>query len=59
MARACEFLMTSLKTRVFECSKNACLHVPDGEFFLTIGTWIGFFFLSLLRENYQILRIYL
>ena len=40
--------MDDLKTRI--------ARFPDGEFFLTIGTWIGFFFLSLLGKNHQILH---
>ena len=50
MARAHEYLkrisilMTSLKTRVFEWSKNAYCARSRQWIFLTIGTWIGFFF---------------
>lgn len=43
-------LMRSLKTRVFECSKNASWAGSRGWIFFTIGTWIGFLFLQLLGK---------
>ena len=43
-------LMRSLKTRIFECSKNASWAGSRRWIFLTIGTWIGFLFLPLLGK---------
>ena len=43
-------LMTSLKG-VLSDLKTHNDRVPDCEFFLTIGKWISFFFLSLLRKK--------
>ena len=51
-------LVTSLKTRVFEWSKNAYCARSRRWIFLTIGTWIEFFFLSLLGKNHQILHLH-
>ena len=55
-------LITSLKSGVFfkEKKRTHIRGIPVDKFLLTIGTWIGFFFLSLLAEkkNHQILHIH-
>ena len=43
---------------VFEWSKNTYRARCRRWIFFTIGTWIGFFFLSLLAKNHQILHIH-
>ena len=52
------FNITSLKSRVLSDLKTHIGCVADAEFFFTTGTWIGFFFLSLLEKNSQILHIH-
>ena len=52
------YLMMSLKQGSLSDLKTHIRRVPDGEFFFTIGTWIGSFFLSLLGKNHQILHIH-
>ena len=47
------------KNKDFEWSSDLRTHIarfPDGECFFTIGRWTGFSFLSLLRNNHQILH---
>ena len=45
--------MTSLEARAFEWSKNILGAFQTVDIFLTFGTWIGFFFLSLLAKKAQ------
>ena len=64
MARAREnlkrisILKTSLKTRVLRDLKTHIARFQDGGFLLTVGTWVGFFFLSLLGKSHQILHMH-